>query len=46
MILNSTLAKIERQPSLAKELDRLMKQKQEIEHRVVEKRELKEKMKA
>ncbi len=46
MLLNQTLVKIGKQPSLAKELDRLTKQKEEIEQRVIEKREFKEKMKA
>lgn len=44
-LFNSTLAKIERQPSLAKELSKLLKQKEEMEQRVVVRREAKEKMK-
>jgi hypothetical protein len=46
MLFNNTLAKIERQPSMAKELTRLIKQKDEIEGRVNERKELKEKMRA
>lgn len=44
-LFNSTLAKIERKPSLTKELNLLMKKKEEIERRVDERREMKEKMK-
>jgi hypothetical protein len=44
-LFNTTLAKIERQPSLAKELSRLLSQKAEMEQRVEDRREAKGKMK-
>jgi len=34
-LFNSALARIERQPSLSKELSRLVKQKEEMEQRVM-----------
>lgn len=44
-LFNTTLAKIERQPSLAKELSRLLRQKEDMEQRVADRHEKKEKMK-
>jgi hypothetical protein len=43
---NTTFAKIERLPLLIKELEKLSREKQQVERRLEERRDCKEKMKA